>query len=90
MRETQIDRIVHAINKITALVTSGSIAATDTEDTQSITGTSMVLTHTPAFIYGVYMNGQRLTLTTDYTVAADTITFGFALAADSVTVVYKY
>ena len=90
MKEVQIDRIVKAINKTTAFVIANAIGAVDTEDTQTITGTSMVLPNTPVFIYGVYRNGVRLTLTTDYSIAVATITFVDTLAAESITVSYKY
>ncbi|CAK0770552.1 hypothetical protein CCP3SC1AL1_510007 [Gammaproteobacteria bacterium] len=71
-------------------LTSSSGVGSNKEDTQTITGTTMVLTQTPTFIYGVFLNGQRLTLTVDYTVSGATITFLVALVADSVTVSYKY
>lgn len=71
-------------------LTSPSGVGNNTEDTESVTGTSMVLTNTPTFIYGVFLNGQRLTLTVDYTVLGATITFLVALDSDSVTVSYKY
>lgn len=61
-----------------------------TEDTSTITGTGYVLSNIPLFIYGVYKNGQRLTLTTDYTIVGATITFIESLIADSITVSYKY
>ena len=70
--------------------TSSAGVGNNKEDTQTVTGTSMVLTQTPTFIYGVFLNGQRLTLTVDYTVSGATITFLVALVADSVTVSYKY
>ena len=50
----------------------------------------MVLPNTPTFIYGVYYNGQYLTLTTDYTISGATITFVTTMASDSITVVYEY
>lgn len=60
------------------------------EENQTITGTSMVLTFTPIIIYGVYMNGQRLTTTIDYSIITNTITFITTMAADSITVVYTH
>ncbi len=67
-------------------ITSG----TDTEETFTVTGTTQALSNTPSFIYGVYMNGQRLTLAIDYTITTNTITFTNAMASDSITVSYKY
>jgi hypothetical protein len=63
---------------------------TDVENTQTITGTSITLPNTPTFIYGVFMNGQRLTLTTDYTISTNTITLTTAADSDSFTIIYKY
>lgn len=62
----------------------------DTAENYTVTGTTQTILQTPVFIYGVFLNGQRLTVTTDYTVAGTTITFINALASDSVTVVYSY
>lgn len=63
---------------------------TETAETYTVTGTTQSILHTPHFIFGVYMNGQRLTLTTDYTVTGTTITFVTALASDTIVVVYNY
>lgn len=64
---------------------------TDTADSNAnFSGTTFTLSHTPVFITGVFLNGQRLTLTTDYTVSGTTITFNNALANDIVVVVYSY
>lgn len=63
---------------------------TDTVETYTVTGTTQAILHTPTFIYGVFMNGQRLALTTDYTISGTTITFVNALDSDSITVVYSY
>ena len=67
-----------------------STGGTKTSNSQTITGTSMTLPNTPTFIYGVYRNGQYLTVTTDYTIATSTITFTDTLASDLITVVYEY
>jgi len=72
---------------ITNLVTS---TAQWVDDSQTITGLTMTLANAPTFTAGVYLNGQRLTVTTDYTIAGVTVTFAEALAADKVTVVYKF
>lgn len=56
---------------------------------QTITGTTLTIPQTPVFIYGVYLNGQKLTLITDYSVVANVITFVNSLSADLVSVVYK-
>jgi len=84
-------------NKGKIFVTSGANTAASVvsltnvlEETQTITGTSMVLSSTPIIIYGVYMNGQRLTKTTDYSIVTNTITFIITMAADSITVVYTH
>ncbi len=91
MNTKQENRIVHALGRllvaVQGLVTS---AAQLVDDSQTITGTTMTLANSPTFVYGVYLNGQRLTLTADYTISTVTVTFGWALAADKVTVVYKY
>lgn len=64
---------------------------TDTEEHNvNFSGTYFALSNTPVFITGVFVNGQRLTLTTDYTVSGATITFNNALANDIVVVVYSY
>lgn len=62
----------------------------DTAENYTVTGTTQTILQTPVFIYGVFLNGQRLTVTTDYTIVGTTITFNTALAADLVTVVYSY
>lgn len=63
----------------------------NTEETSgSFSGTALELSNTPIFIYGVYLNGQRLTVAVDYTITANIITFTSTLAGDSVTVVYRY
>lgn len=62
---------------------------TETE-TYTVTGTSQAILHTPLVIYGVFMNGQRLTLTTDYTITGTTITFVNAMASDSISITYAY
>lgn len=62
----------------------------DTAENYTVTGLTQTILQTPVFIYGVFLNGQRLTVTTDYTVAGTTITFVNALAADLVTIVYSY
>ena len=56
---------------------------------QTVTGSTVTLPQTPVFIYGVYKNGQKLTVTTDYSIAGNTITFVNALAADLISTVYK-
>ena len=63
---------------------------TETAETYTVTGTSQTILQTPNFIFGVFMNGQKLTLTTDYTVSGTTITFVDAKAADIITIVYNY
>jgi len=85
-------------NGITSQTTTQDIADlgggggtfTDVENTQTITGTSIILPNTPNFIYGVFMNGQRLTLTVDYTISTNTITLTTAADSDSFTIIYKY
>lgn len=56
---------------------------------QTITGTTFVIPQTPTFIYGVYLNGQKLTVGTDYSVVGNIITFVNTLTAELVSVVYK-
>lgn len=63
---------------------------TETAETYTVTGTTQSITQTPNFIFGVFLNGQKLTLTTDYTVSGTTITFVTALSSDIVTIVYNY
>lgn len=68
-----------------------STNGTDAEQVNiSVTGTVYNLSFAPTFIYGVYVNGQRYTNLIDYTVAGNVVTFTNALAADSVTISYKY
>ena len=62
----------------------------DTAENYTVTGLTQTILQTPVFIYGVFLNGQRLTVTTDYTIVGTTITFNTALAADLVTIVYNY
>lgn len=62
----------------------------DTAETYTVTGLTQSLLHTPSFVYGVFMNGQRLTNTVDYTISGTTITFVNSLSADSITIVYSY
>jgi len=92
MEAEKITWLIHAIDRlkvaITNLVTS---SAQFDEDAQTVTGATMTLTQTPTFVFGVYLNGQRLTKTTDYTVATNVVTFvSFTPAADYITAVYKY
>lgn len=91
MEAEKIQWLIHAIDRlkvaITNLVTS---SAQFEESAQTITGLTMTLPNTPTFVFGVYLNGQRLTKTSDYTVTTVTVTFAEALVADRVTVVYKY
>lgn len=63
---------------------------TETAETYTVTGTTQIILHTPNFIFGVFLNGQKLTLTTDFTISGTTITFINALASDIVTIVYNY
>jgi hypothetical protein len=60
-----------------------------TED-YTVIGTTQTITQTPIAIFGVYMNGQKLTLTTDYTISGTTITFVNAMASDLISIVYAY
>ena len=80
-------RIIAALNRLKVAITT---LTNTTTDTQSITGTTMTLANTPTFIYGVYKNGQLLTLTTDYTILTTTITFLNSLDADTISVVYRF
>lgn len=88
--------IYDSLGNIVAILSGGqtytlAAMATDTADTNTnLSGTTFTLTHIPVFITGVFLNGQRLTLTTDYTVSGTTITFNNALANDIVVVVYSY
>ena len=67
-----------------------SSSQNDVDDSQTITGTTMTLANTPTFVYGIYMNGQRLVKTADYSISGVTITFTFTASADSMVAVYKY
>lgn len=78
-----LDQIVRLNANVTNL--SGVFLTND----QTVTGSTVTLPQTPTFIYGVYKNGQKLTLTTDYSVVANVITFVNVLAADLISVVYK-
>lgn len=62
----------------------------DTAENYTVTGLTKTLLNIPVFIYGVFMNGQRLTLGVDYTINGSTITFNTALVADLITIVYNY
>lgn len=54
-------------------------------------GTSWTLAHTPASSgIALYANGQRLTLTTDYTIAGAAITTILSWSAGTVTADYTY
>lgn len=84
--DTSVNTIIYPGGSFTL-----STVATDTADSNTnLSGTTFTLSHTPVFITGVFLNGQRLTLTTDYTVSGTTITFNNALANDIVVVVYSY
>ena len=63
---------------------------TETVETYAVTGTTQSILQTPNFVFGVFMNGQKLTLTTDYSITGTTITFVNTLAADIITIVYNY
>jgi hypothetical protein len=60
-----------------------------TED-YTVTGTTQSVAQTPVAIFGVYMNGQKLTITSDYTISGTTITFVNAMANDLISIVYAY
>lgn len=92
MEAEKVTQIIRSLGRlqaaITALVTS---TAQFDEEAQTVTGATMTLIRTPTFVFGVYLNGQRLTKTTDYTVATNVVTFvSFVPAADYITVVFKY
>jgi len=65
---------------------------TDIEDNSAgaISGLTFTLSQTPDFIYGIFKNGIRLTVTLQYSIAGNTITFVDALDNDYITAVYKY
>lgn len=67
---------------------------TITESSVVVSGTTFTLTNTPKVIYGVFFNGQKLTLGIDYTIAGMIITFIntniIPLNNDTVSVVYQY
>ena len=63
---------------------------TTVTETYTVTGTTQALNHTPSIIYGVYMNGQNLNVTTDYTITGATLTFVVAKSSDVITVTYAY
>ena len=89
MEAEKMSELLRAIWRLKVAITTSSAGPT-IEDNQTITGLTMTLAQTPNFTYGVYLNGQRLTVTTDYSISGVTVTFTEALAADKVTVVYKY
>lgn len=92
MEESKMQRLLRAIDRATAAATALVISTAQyDEEAQTVTGATMTLIRTPTFVFGVYLNGQRLTKTTDYTVAANVVTFvSFTPAADYITVVFKY
>jgi len=65
-------------------------AYVDTEETYTISGMTQTLTHNPVFIYGVYLEGQRLTAGQRYSQVGTTITFDQDYSGMSVTISYKY
>lgn len=75
---------------ITGAPSQPNIDMVSTVENYTVTGTTQAILHAPVFIYGVFLNGQRLTETIDYTVAGTTITFVNSLAADLVNIVYSY
>lgn len=65
--------------------------ANHTEQTDtSFSGTNLVLTYSPSFVFGVYVNGVRRTQGVDYTLSLNQITFTDPLLSDSVSVVYNH
>lgn len=66
------------------------VTRTDIDETFTVTGTTQALGNTPLFVYGIYLNGQRLINTIDYTISGNTITFTNPLASDKISAVYKY
>lgn len=53
--------------------------------------TDVILTHTPIFIFGVYVNGKYQYYTTDYTNSTTTLTFTYTpLVGDLIDVIYTY
>lgn len=64
-------------NEVTGEVVSGS-------------GTTFTLAHTPSGTVSVYANGQRLTLTVDYTIVGAVITTGQSWATGTVLADYSY
>lgn len=91
MREDQLQTLQHFIKRLEVAITNlVTTSAQFVRDTQTITGTSMVLANTPTFIFSVSYNGQEIFLTTDYSIVGATITFVNTMAADTISVVYKY
>ncbi len=73
-----------------SLNTSNQPGSIDTVDTQTVTGFTMTILHVPAFVYGVYKNGQLLTLGEDYTRVGAEFTFINELDGDLINIVSKY
>lgn len=69
---------------------SSGLGTDTTETDPTASGTTLTLSNTPTFIYGVYKNGVKLSLTIDYTISGAVITFLETLAVDIISVVYKY
>jgi hypothetical protein len=62
----------------------------DIEESGVMSGSTYSLAQTPDFIYGIYKNGVRLTLTADYSIGGNTVTFVEALDNDTMVFSYKY
>ena len=65
-------------------------AYVDIEETYTISGLTQTVAHNPVFIYGVYLEGQRLTNGSRYTQVGTTITFDQDYSGMSVVISYKY
>lgn len=87
--EDSLGNIIAILNGGQTYVVANTMTNTYDLNT-SFTGTNFTLTQTPSFIYGVYLNGQCLTINVDYTVPGNDIIFTNATAGDTVLVVYNY
>jgi hypothetical protein len=63
---------------------------TDIEEVFTVTGSSISLANSPSFVYGVFMNGVRLTVSVDYTIITTNIVLLNAALSDLFVVSYKY
>lgn len=89
-------KISATVPNLATITTDGLLVQAPQKITQAfnnVTGTSITLTNSPAFVYGVYLQGQRLRDGIDYTIMGTALTLVNSLlggSLDNIDVVYEF